>query len=154
VQSCTTPGHCTNHCTESCTDHCAGSRITVFGARGGSGTSTIAAALALCGRSMVATELATSEPAMMSALLGIAPPVEYPAKIMAKLTLATEPSGSAELTVIDGGTLTNPASAPRAAHELRIGVPEGTRAISGYADCSQPTSASMGSFSSPRQGVP
>jgi len=115
----------TCHCTESCTNHCTGTRITVLGARGGSGTSTIAAALALCGRSMVTTELATTEPAMMSALLGMAAPVEYPAEIMAKLALATEPSGTRELTVVDGGTLPNPTSAPRATHELRIGVLRG-----------------------------
>jgi len=121
VQPCTTPGHCTNHCTESCT----GTRITVIGARGGSGTSTIAAALALCGRSMVTTELVTSEPVMMSALLGIAAPAEYPAEIMAKLTLTTEPTGTAELTVVDGGTLTNPTATPRATHELRVGVLRG-----------------------------
>ncbi len=125
VQSCTTRGRCTSHCTEFCTGRCTGARISVVGARGGSGTSTIAAALALAGRSMVATDLVTTEPVVMSALLGIAAPAEYPAEIMANLTLSTEPSGTAELTVVDGGTLTSPASAPRAAQELRIGVVRG-----------------------------
>jgi len=121
VQSCTTPGHCT----EFCTSHCTGTRITVIGARGGSGTSTIAAALALCGRSMVTTELVTSEPVMMSALLGIATPAEDPAEIMANLMMATEPSGTKELTVVDGGTIAGSTSVPRADHELRVGVLRG-----------------------------
>jgi len=115
----------TGHCTGPCTNHCTTTRITVFGARGGSGTSTIAAALALCGRSMVTTELVTTEPATMSALLGTTTPADHPADILPKLTLTTEPSGAAELTVVDGGTLTNPASAPRGAHELRVGVLRG-----------------------------
>jgi len=114
-----------NHCTADCTDFCTGSRITVFGARGGSGTSTIAAALALHGRKMMSTELVTSAPVMMSALLGIAVPAEYPAKIFPNLTLATVPSATTELTVVDGGTLTDPTAAPRAARELRVGVLRG-----------------------------
>jgi len=114
-----------NHCTDFCTGFCTGTRITVFGARGGAGTSTIAAALALHGRKMMSTELVTSEPVMMSALLGIAVPAEYPAKIFPNLTMATVPSATGELTVVDGGTLTDTTAAPRTAHELRVGVLRG-----------------------------
>ena len=50
------------HCTNSCTDSCTIERITLVAARGGSGTSTIAAVLGLIGATMVRTELLTPNP--------------------------------------------------------------------------------------------
>ena len=71
VQRTVQPGpDCTSDCTTHCTDDCTIDRIVLVGARGGSGTSTIASVLGLIGRTMVRTELVTTDPNMASALLG------------------------------------------------------------------------------------
>jgi conjugative relaxase-like TrwC/TraI family protein len=100
--------------------------ITVIGARGGAGTSTIAAVLALTGRTMVRTELVAHEPDISAALLGAALPDELPAEIVPDLTLTTQPEGgSAELCIVDAGTLTETTDRPSGPGERRVGVVRG-----------------------------
>jgi hypothetical protein len=81
--------------------------ITVVGARGGSGTSTIAAAAALFAARIVATELVARDVDSAAALLGLgasgAP--DAPMDVAEQLTLASVPTGSASVAVIDAGRL-------------------------------------------------
>ena len=116
---------CTGDCTAHCTGDCTIDRITLVGVRGGSGTSTIGAALALISRTMVRTELVTADPVLTAALLGVAPPDQLPAEVLPRLVLAQEASGEAELTIIDAGTVTEASVGPRASGERRLGVLRG-----------------------------
>ena len=81
--------------------------ITVVGARGGSGTSTIAAAAALFAARIVATELVACDVDSAAALLGLGAPgdPEVPMDVAERLTLASAPTGAASVTVVDGGRL-------------------------------------------------
>jgi hypothetical protein len=99
--------------------------VTVVGARGGAGTSTIAAVLALTGRTMVRTELVAHEPDITAALIGAGLPDELPGEIVPNLTLATEPTGGAGLCIVDAGTLTKTTDRPSGPGERRIGVVRG-----------------------------
>ena len=96
--------------------------VTVVGARGGAGTSTIAAVPALTGRTMVRTELVAHEPDITAALLAVGLPDELPGEIVPNLTLTTAPAGGVELCVVDAGTLAKTTSG---AGERRIGVVRG-----------------------------
>ncbi len=124
---------CTNSCTGDCTndsDRCTGDctvdTIRLVGAAGGSGTSTIAAILAMHAAAMVSTELVTADDDYTSALLGVGPPAEVPHRVMENLTLATGRWARRGLTVIDDGTLgLTRAGTPAKPGERRIGVLRG-----------------------------
>ena len=81
--------------------------ITVVGARGGSGTSTIAAAAALFAARIVATELVARDVDSAAAMLGLSAPgdSDVPMDVAERLTLASVPTGSASVAVIDAGRL-------------------------------------------------
>ncbi|HEY5171179.1 MAG TPA: hypothetical protein VIK54_05575, partial [Acidimicrobiia bacterium] len=81
--------------------------ITVVGARGGSGTSTIAAAAALFAARIVATELVARDVDSAAALLGLGAPgdPDAPMDVAEHLTLASAPTGTASVAVVDGGRL-------------------------------------------------
>ena len=99
--------------------------IRLFGVRGGAGTSTVAALAALMARTMVPTELVTSDLDHTAALLGIAPPVEPDTEALPGLRLVDTSTGSAELTIIDGGLLTGNPPVPAGPGESRVGVLRG-----------------------------
>ena len=81
--------------------------ITVAGARGGSGASTVAAGIALCAARYATTELVAAERDTTAALLGL--PGTQDARtaidVADRLTLTTTPTGSAEIAVIDAQRL-------------------------------------------------
>ena len=82
--------------------------LTLVGARGGQGTSTVAAALALQTADEIPTTLLTHDPVAMARLLGASPPVATERFVAGpNLTLAglDEPPGAA-LTVVDAGPAT------------------------------------------------
>lgn len=125
--------HCTENCTadcttpaERCTENCTIDTIRLVGLRGGSGTSTIAAVLAMHAATMVNTELVSSDAAHMSALLGLGPHTGRPSEVMENLVLTNQPSTNGMMVIIDGGTLDptqdSPGSKPG---ERRIGVLRG-----------------------------
>ncbi len=114
---------CTGDCTAHCTGDCTTDRITLVGVRGGSGTSTIGAALALISRAMVRAELVTADPVLSAALLGVGPPDQLPAEVLGRLVVAQEASGEAELTIIETGTATEPSVRPRGGRRAPPGHP-------------------------------
>lgn len=108
-----------------CTTDRTTSTITLAGVRGGAGTSTIAVVLALVGRTMVPTELVAAEVDQTAALLAVTPDGSGSAEILPGLRLATAPTGSAELVIIDAGTLTDSKPVPQRPGERRLGVLRG-----------------------------
>ena len=77
--------------------------ICLTGARGGSGTSTVAAALALAAARHHSTELIAHDRDAMAALLGLpADDRDIPASVAPQLDLRADP-GSASVVVIDAG---------------------------------------------------
>jgi hypothetical protein len=108
-----------------CTTDAVTSTIVVHGIRGGAGASTIAAVLALTGRTMMHTQLVVAEPDNAAALLGMERPVELPVEVTPKLTLATEPAAGAPLTIVDAGTLAAPRCGPTMLGERHLGVLRG-----------------------------
>ena len=110
-----------------CTEDCAGSctTITVLGARGGSGASTVAAILALFGRVMVPTELVTDDMVLTSAHLGVTTPPGEGGEVLDRLSLTTAPTGERQLTVIDAGQLHQGRLGPRRPRERRVAVLRG-----------------------------
>jgi hypothetical protein len=113
------------HSSPVCTGHCTTTTITLIGARGGAGTSTIAAMLALWARTMVPTELVTGDLDTMTALLGITPPADRPEPVLPGLRLAQTSTGDAELTVIDAGRQGDTQLGAVGPGERRIGVLRG-----------------------------
>jgi hypothetical protein len=81
--------------------------ITVVGARGGSGTSTIAAAVALFAARIVSTELVANDVGSAAALLGLGATGDRdaPMHIAEGLTLVSTATGVAPVSVIDAGRL-------------------------------------------------
>ncbi|MDP9335807.1 MAG: hypothetical protein M3Q30_21220 [Actinomycetota bacterium] len=81
--------------------------ITIVGARGGSGTSTIASAVALHASRVGRTELVTSDVGSAAALLGLgaSPDPSAPMDVVHGLTLVSAATGTAPVSVIDAGRL-------------------------------------------------
>jgi len=79
--------------------------VILNGARGGQGTSTIAAALALYAAGHVRTQLVAIDPRATAALLGVAQPTEGESSVTEQLTLTAEPVGDPEIRIIDAGTI-------------------------------------------------
>jgi hypothetical protein len=81
--------------------------ITVAGARGGSGASTLAAGIALYTARYASTELVAAERDTTAALLGLAgtQDARSPIDVADRLTLAATPTGSAKIAVIDAQRL-------------------------------------------------
>ena len=81
--------------------------VTVVGARGGSGTSTIAASAALFAARIVPTELVARDVDSAAALLGLgaAGDPDEPIDVAHGLTLASVPTAAASVAVIDAGRL-------------------------------------------------
>ena len=71
---------------------------------------------------MVHTELATTDPDLASALLGCATPDQLPAQILSRLSVARDPSGDAELEMLDVGRLEAATAGSRTFGERRLGV--------------------------------
>lgn len=78
--------------------------VILNGARGGQGTSTIAAALALYAAGHARTQLVASDPSATAALLGIAEPADEETAVTDHLTLTRVPSGDPDVRIIDAGT--------------------------------------------------
>jgi hypothetical protein len=100
--------------------------ITVTGARGGSGASTVAAALALFGAREHPTELVTHDLDDMTALLGLtAPGLQTPTALTPQLNLVGEhAAGQARLVVIDAGSrLEAPQTPGRSEHYVVVRGP-------------------------------
>jgi hypothetical protein len=81
--------------------------ITVAGARGGRGASTVAAGVALCVARYAITELVAAERDTTAALLGLAgtQDARSPIAVADRLPLTATPTGSAEIAVIDAQRL-------------------------------------------------
>jgi len=80
--------------------------VTLIGARGGSGTSTVAAALALHTAEEVPTALLTHDPTTMARLLGTTgalPAPDHPFAAGPRLTVAGLEGPRATVTIIDAG---------------------------------------------------
>ncbi len=79
--------------------------ITITGARGGQGTSTVAAAVALFAAGHARTVLASADPRAMAALLAVpARAADDEIEITPTLRLADRPSADDEVLVVDAGT--------------------------------------------------
>lgn len=89
------------------TDHMTEQTITVAGARGGSGTSTVAAAIALLAARHASTELVAADLDTTAALLGLTTTQDgaAPIEVVPRLTLTSTPSGSASIAVVDAQRL-------------------------------------------------
>ena len=84
--------------------------ISVVGAKGGQGATTVAAVLAVTGAAVLRTTLVTSDVAGAAALLGL-PAIEANAGIVevtSRLAIAVEPLGIEGLVVADGGCARRP----------------------------------------------
>ena len=81
-------------------------RITITGARGGQGTSTVAAAVALFAAGHARTVLASADPRSMGALLGVPAPqaADLDVEITPTLRLSERPVADDEVLVVDAGT--------------------------------------------------
>ena len=91
--------------------------ITVVGARGGSGASTISAALALFASRVAATELVAADVDAAAALLGRGV-AQYPSaqiEVADGLRLVPTPTGTARVAVVDAGRLDDTADTPAGA---------------------------------------
>ena len=100
--------------------------ITLAGVRGGQGTSTTAAALALlAGRRCEHVELVAHDLDTTAALLGLPGPVDPDddVAVTEQLTLRSEPSGTAQVVIIDAGPLHCRRSTPRRASRRRAARP-------------------------------
>lgn len=118
-------GHCTEDCTIDCTDQCTIDAISLVGVRGGSGTTTIAAILALHASTMVGAELVAEDTSLVAALLGLTEPEDLPTELIGGLTLTKDSSGTAGMAIVDGGRLDPARERSRGAGERRIGVLRG-----------------------------
>jgi hypothetical protein len=80
--------------------------ITITGARGGQGTSTVAAAVALLAAGHARTVLASADPRSMAALLGVPalPADDRDVEITPTLRLSDSPAADDEVLVVDAGT--------------------------------------------------
>ena len=89
--------------------------VTLAGVRGGQGTSTTAAVLALlAGRRCARVELVAHDLDTMAALIGIPAPADPKrgVAVTEQLTLRSGPSGSAQVVIIDAGRLDGLATHP------------------------------------------
>ena len=98
--------------------------ITVVGARGGHGTTTIACALAVMSAAQGPTTLAAVDTDTAAAVLGLPRPATTPVAVVGSLQLdsisgATDATGT---TIVDGGTIVG---APLAGPGMRIAVLRG-----------------------------
>jgi hypothetical protein len=98
--------------------------VTLIGARGGSGTSTVAAALALHTAEEVPTALLTHDPTAMARLLGTTgavPAPDHPFAAGPRLTVAGLEGPRATVTIIDAGPAATAAHAsPAAGHRYAV----------------------------------
>jgi hypothetical protein len=78
--------------------------ITITGARGGQGTSTVAAAVALLAAGHARTVLASADPRSMAALLGVPATADLDVEITPTLRLSDRPAADDEVLVVDAGT--------------------------------------------------
>lgn len=88
--------------------------VTLVGARGGSGTSTVAAALALHAAEDVPTALLTHDPTIMARLLGTTgavPAPSHPFAVGPRLTVAGLDGPKDSVTIIDAGSAVAAANA-------------------------------------------
>jgi hypothetical protein len=104
--------------------------ITFVGARGGHGTSTVAAAAALFAASEQRTILVSDDPGASAALVGAPMPIgEECVDVTPRLTLTVRPElhADAEVIVVDAGRLASEAAveAPRAGERRRYVVLRG-----------------------------
>src|SRR5688572_3966081 len=98
--------------------------ITVVGARGGHGTTTVACALAVMSAAQGPTTLAAADIDTAAAVLGLPRPVSTPTHVVGSLSLdrVGSPSASSGMTIVDAGTIVD---APPEAQGLRIAVLRG-----------------------------
>ncbi len=80
--------------------------VILNGARGGQGTSTIAAALALYAAGHARTQLVATDLSATAALLGIGEPADEELTVTDHLTLTGVSSGDPDVRIIDAGTTT------------------------------------------------
>lgn len=95
--------------------------IVFVGARGGQGTSTVAAVAAIHGARQAPTSLLCADPLATAALLGAPPalPGEY-AQIAPGLTLSGLDGPRAALTIIDAGPVSTARVVPAGAHTIAV----------------------------------
>ena len=79
--------------------------VILNGARGGQGTSTIAAALALYAAGYCTVQLVAIDPSGTAALLGIADPGDVEVAVTDRLTLTDAPGGEPDVRIVDAGTV-------------------------------------------------
>jgi len=79
--------------------------VTLLGARGGQGTTTVACALAVMAAAHEPTTIVTADPDCSAAVLGLARPTATPAIVAGSLSLDTTVPVEGGFTVIDGGRL-------------------------------------------------
>lgn len=90
--------------------------VVVSGARGGQGTTTVAAALALFASGARQSILVASEPETAARVLGVAVPAERCVEVTSRLRLASIlPAAGDDTVVIDGGHLGHGVVAPAGA---------------------------------------
>lgn len=87
--------------------------VTLIGARGGQGASTVAAALALGAAEDIPTTILTHDPVAMARLLGATPPVPAGPFVAApNLTVAGLDGARSNVTIIDAGPAVTASEAP------------------------------------------
>ena len=98
--------------------------ITVLGARGGHGTTTVACALAVMSAAQGPTTLAAADLDTAAAVLGLPRPTTTPISVVGSLRLDSVSGAGAAVgtTIVDGGTI---AAGPPAGPGLRIAVLRG-----------------------------
>ena len=79
--------------------------VILNGARGGQGTSTIAAALALYAAGHATVQLVAIDPSATAALLGIPEPSDVEVAVTDRLTLTNAPGGEPDVRIVDAGTM-------------------------------------------------
>ena len=82
--------------------------VMLSGARGGQGTSTVAAALALYAADRSSTQLVATDLAAAAALLGLPETTGDETPVTDRLMLTAEPSGDPAVRVIDAGAVSAP----------------------------------------------
>ena len=80
--------------------------VILTGARGGQGTSTIAAAIALYAATHVSTQLVAADMSASAVLLGLPEPSHDQVTITGQFTLASRASGRPAVRIVDAGTTT------------------------------------------------
>jgi hypothetical protein len=87
--------------------------VTLIGARGGHGTSTVTAVLALAAAEDIPTTILTHDPVAMARLLGATPPMPTEPFVAApNLTVAGLDGPRTDLTIVDAGSATTASATP------------------------------------------